>query len=90
MKKNIPCKKCGKLVNHVSRYCLEHRRPWREGYKMGFQIRESVLNVPEEELILELEKEASSPHMITIGRTPLLIRAANTIRKLSKNVSDKR
>jgi hypothetical protein len=57
---------------------------------MGFQIRESVLDVPEEELILELEKEASCPHIMAIGRTPLLIRAANTIRKLSKNVSNKR
>ena len=55
---------------------------------MGFQIRESVLDVPEEELILELEKEASCPHIMAIGRTPLLVRSANMLRKQAKYIAE--
>jgi hypothetical protein len=82
MKKDTPCKNCGKLVNHISKYCLDHRRAWRDGYKMGVALRETVTDQNPNQVVKDLEEYATYPVIQANGFSPLLLRAANTIKKL--------
>ncbi len=84
MSKDIPCKICKKLTSHVSRYCLAHRHAWREGYKAGVQLRESVTYMPDDILVKSLEDHATHPGVIFQNYHLLFIRAANCIKKLKK------
>lgn len=78
------CKECDKVIAHESGYCLQHRHPWREGFKAGVSLRESVGDKSIDTLIKELGRAATNPLMKSIGYTPLLIRSANALKRLSK------
>ena len=84
MKRDTPCRKCNKLHNHFSGYCLEHRKEWREGYKAGVQLREEGLDIVYKDLVWELENTATHPIFKAMGYTPLFIRVANALRKSKK------
>jgi hypothetical protein len=84
MKKDIPCKTCKKLTSHISRYCLDHRHAWREGYKAGVQLRETATYMPDDALIKALEEHATYPFIVFHKYHLLFLRAAKLIRKLKK------
>jgi hypothetical protein len=80
----ITCKECGKVITHESGFCLQHRHGWREGFKEGIRTRESVGDKAIDLLIRDLEMTSKHPVIKHMGLTPLMIRSANAIRRLSK------
>jgi hypothetical protein len=73
---------CGKMVNHMSGYCLNHRKEWMKGYKFGLRIRESTGYEHADYVVKELEMTASYPQMR--NQAHMLLRASNLIRSLLK------
>lgn len=80
----IECKECGKVITHESGFCLQHRRGWREGFKEGMRTRGSVGDKAIDLLIKDLELTSRMPAIKHLGLTPLMIRSANALRRLSK------
>jgi len=78
------CKECGKVIAHPSGYCLQHRHPWREGFRAGVTVRESTGDKAVDDLIKDLGKAATHPMVRHLGFTPLLIRSANSLKRLTK------
>jgi hypothetical protein len=73
---------CGKMVSHMSGYCLNHRKEWMQGYKFGLRIRESTGHEHADYVVKELEMTASYPQMR--NQAHMLLRASNLIRSLLK------
>lgn len=81
----MTCKTCDKVINHDSGYCLQHRREWREGFKAGLRTKESVGDESIDKMIEQLEIASTNPMVKYLSLSPLLIRSANALKRLSKN-----
>ena len=82
MKHDCRNKDCGKTTNHISGYCMSHRKEWMQGYKFGLRIRETTGHGLADHILEDLETLASYPPLRGYAR--VLLRSANLIRSLLK------